>query len=297
MLSPFHENSAAVASSSQQLEALILASNTSLFNGGGGADFGLPGVGTDGSLSIKVAAEPDSPEVIQTKLDEKIKVRAEYGIAGQFTLLAHIIFLFLKLPFQKLLHQPSSGKACLVLDVDYTLFDHLWHLQVKEEFKKDKSQIIPEFQRPYLHQFLQTCYEQYDLVIWSATGFVAIDSKLTNLGIYSNPHYKITLVLSKEHMITVKHRKKKGGVFEESVKPLEVLWKNFPGIWTPANTIHIDDMAPNFQLNPKNGLAITPYKDASKQRQDDLELMYLTKYLLLIAKEEKDFSLLNNKVR
>jgi hypothetical protein len=99
----------------------------------------------------------------------------------------------MQLPFQKLLNPPASGKCCLVLDVDYTLFDHLWHLQVKEEFKKDKSQIIPEFQRPYLHQFLQTCYEKYDLVIWSATGFVAIDSKLSNLGIYSHPNYKITL--------------------------------------------------------------------------------------------------------
>jgi hypothetical protein len=104
-----------------------------------------------------------------------------------------------------------------------------------------------------------------------------------------------TSVLSKEHMITVKHRKKKGGVYEETVKPLDVLWKNFPGVWTPANTIHIDDMSPNFQLNPKNGLAIVPYKDASRLRDDDLELMYLTKYLLLISKEESDFTALNHK--
>ncbi len=47
----------------------------------------------------------------------------------------------------------SKGRRCLVLDIDYTLFDHHWYEVVKEEFKSDTS-IIPEFKRPYLHEFL-----------------------------------------------------------------------------------------------------------------------------------------------
>ena len=49
--------------------------------------------------------------------------------------------------------EESKGRRCLVLDIDYTLFDHHWYEVVKEEFKSDTS-IIPEFKRPYLHEFL-----------------------------------------------------------------------------------------------------------------------------------------------
>jgi ubiquitin-like domain-containing CTD phosphatase 1 len=90
----------------------------------------------DGFSSVRVEGEPDTKEQIRAKLDSRIK-----------------------LDLKKLINPPRPGKACLVLDIDYTLFDHRWHTQVKEEWKKDKGQVIPEFQRPYLHQFLATCYE------------------------------------------------------------------------------------------------------------------------------------------
>jgi ubiquitin-like domain-containing CTD phosphatase 1 len=60
------------------------------------------------------------------------------------------------------------------------------------------------------------------------------------------------LVLSKEYMIDVRRKKKTGETFEETVKPLEVIWAKFPEIYTPKNTVHIDDVNNNFQLNPNN---------------------------------------------
>lgn len=196
-----------------------------------------------------------------------------------------------QIPFQKYLNVPSNDKCCLVLDIDYTLFDHRWHQQVRDEVKKDKSQVIPEFKRPYLHEFLSTCYKRYELIIWSATGMVAIDSKCSNLGIYTNENYKITLVLSKEHMVSIKKMGKKS-IYQETAKPLEVIWRSFPQ-YSQKNTIHIDDLLSNFQLNPGNGLQIEPFKEASKNN-DDTELLYLTKYLLLLAENEPDFSELNH---
>jgi len=50
----------------------------------------------------------------------------------------------------------------------------------------------------------------------------------------------------------------------------------------------------NFQLNRKNGLKIKPFKKALKHRQDDKELFYLTKYLLMIAHSEPDFAKLDH---
>jgi ubiquitin-like domain-containing CTD phosphatase 1 len=51
-----------------------------------------------------------------------------------------------------------AGKKCLVLDIDYTLFD-----------LNSSAEHPDELARPYLHEFLTACYEYYDIIIWSAT--------------------------------------------------------------------------------------------------------------------------------
>ena len=48
----------------------------------------------------------------------------------------------------KMLHEPREGKKLLVLDIDYTLFDH-----------KSTAETGRELMRPYLHEFLATAYE------------------------------------------------------------------------------------------------------------------------------------------
>ena len=50
------------------------------------------------------------------------------------------------------------GKKCLVLDIDYTLFD-----------LGSSAERADELARPHLHAFLAACYEHYDILIWSAT--------------------------------------------------------------------------------------------------------------------------------
>lgn len=194
------------------------------------------------------------------------------------------------IPFERVFYEPTEGKKCLVLDLDKTLFDHTWQHQVREELKGEKD-LIPEFKRPYLHEFLTTCYQKYDIIIWSATNINAIEYKCSNLGIFSHPDYRINLVISKEHMLFVNKMGKKY-TFKESIKPLEVIWRNVPQ-YNEKNTIHIDDISSNFQLNPKNGLLIHPFKDASIN-SDDTELFFLAKYLLLIATNEDDFTGLNH---
>ncbi|KAF9684991.1 hypothetical protein SADUNF_Sadunf03G0007700 [Salix dunnii] len=50
------------------------------------------------------------------------------------------------------------GKKLLVLDIDYTLFDH-----------RSTAETPLELMRPYLHEFLTAVYAEYDIMIWSAT--------------------------------------------------------------------------------------------------------------------------------
>ena len=96
----------------------------------------------------------------------------------------------------KVLNAPREGKKCLVLDIDYTLFD-LGSAAERPE----------ELGRPYLHHFLTSAYEHYDLVIWSATSMKWVEVKMQQLGVTNNPDYKITFMLDHKAMITVRTEK------------------------------------------------------------------------------------------
>ena len=71
-----------------------------------------------------------------------------------------------------------------MLDIDYTLFDH-----------RSVAENGLELMRPYLHEFLAAAYENYNIVIWSATGMKWITAKMEELGVKNNPNYKIVAYL------------------------------------------------------------------------------------------------------
>ncbi|KAG8438774.1 hypothetical protein GDO86_005100 [Hymenochirus boettgeri] len=98
----------------------------------------------------------------------------------------------------EILNPPREGKKLLVLDVDYTLFDH-----------RSCAETGHELMRPYLHEFLTSAYEDYDIVIWSATSMKWIEAKMKELGVSTNANYKITFMLDSAAMITV-HTPRRG---------------------------------------------------------------------------------------
>ncbi|XP_074640862.1 ubiquitin-like domain-containing CTD phosphatase 1 [Tubulanus polymorphus] len=177
-----------------------------------------------------------------------------------------------------MINEPRPGKKLLVLDIDYTLFDH-----------RSVGETGNDLMRPFLHEFLTSAYEDYDIVIWSATGMKWIEAKMNELGVSANPNYKLTFMLDSTAMITV-HSPKYGVI---DVKPLGVIWGKF-SCYTCNNTVMFDDMRRNFIMNPKNGLKIRPFKKAHFNRDKDRELIKLAKYLKDISQEE-DFMKLNHK--
>lgn len=100
----------------------------------------------------------------------------------------------------KMLSSPRDDKKLLVLDIDYTLFDH-----------RSTAEQGAELMRPYLHEFLTVAYEDYDIVIWSATGMKWIEEKMKLLGVSTHPDYKILFYLDSLAMISV-HTPKYGVV-------------------------------------------------------------------------------------
>jgi len=167
----------------------------------------------------------------------------------------------------KILNEPREGKKLLVLDIDYTLFDH-----------RSTAETGRELMRPYLHEFLTTAYEDYDIVIWSATNMKWIEEKMKVLGCDTHPGYKLSFYLDSRAMISI--HADRYGVIE--VKPLGVIWGKFPQ-FSKENTIMFDDLRRNFLMNPSNGLKIRPFKNAHTSRNSDTELLKLANYLKKIS--------------
>ncbi|XP_065317694.1 ubiquitin-like domain-containing CTD phosphatase 1 isoform X1 [Gordionus sp. m RMFG-2023] len=186
-------------------------------------------------------------------------------------------------------HEPREGKYLLVLDIDGTIFDH-----------KSYAERGSELMRPYLHEFLNTVYNYYDICIWSATKMKYIEAKVIQMGIIrSSPsnqiqnslsashndsppqasEYKINFFLDHNAMINV--YTEKSGLIE--VKPLAFIWGKFPGKYTPQNSIIVDDCRKNFLMNPQNGLRIYPFHNTHTDEQQDEDLLWLGKYLEFIA--------------
>jgi ubiquitin-like domain-containing CTD phosphatase 1 len=178
----------------------------------------------------------------------------------------------------KLVNPCRKGKKLLVLDIDYTLFDH-----------RSTAENPLQLMRPYLHEFLTAAYAEYDIIIWSATSMKWVELKMGELGVLNNPNYKITALLDHLAMITVQSDTR--GIFD--CKPLGLIWALLPELYNAQNSIMFDDLRRNFVMNPQNGLKIRPFRKAHVNRDTDEELVMLTQYLLAIA-ELDDLSSLDH---
>jgi len=218
-----------------------------------------------GSTDDEIAdmTEPvDVPDVLNDLSDDSVLMEAVDRQQNQAKLERRIAQTSIRLRSAS-----RPGKKLLVLDIDYTLFDH-----------RSVGQNGDELMRPYLHEFLASSYEHYDIAIWSATSMKWIDEKMRLLRVHGNPHYQVAFQLDSRYMIRI-HTKDYG---HADVKPLGVVWAKLPQ-YSAGNTIMFDDLRRNFLMNPQNGLKIRPYMHCHQHRHTDRELLRLAAYLRDIA--------------
>lgn len=163
---------------------------------------------------------------------------------------------------------PRAGKKLLMLDIDYTFFDH-----------KSTAETGAELTRPFLHEFLTAVYPHYDIGIWSATSRKWIDLKLLETGIMDHPNFKIHVIMDYRSMVST-YVKRADRV--ANIKPLDVLWQYSNQMYNADNTIMFDDLQRNFLMNPQNGLRIKAFRNGPTIGRDDTELVELAEYLLMI---------------
>jgi hypothetical protein len=133
------------------------------------------------------------------------------------------------------LNPPRDGKKLLVLDIDYTLFDH-----------RSTAEHPLELMRPYLHEFLTRAYEHYDIAIWSATGMSWIELKMKELGVLAHPDYKIMQLVDSGAMISV--AMEPYGMFK--CKPLGWVWAKYGGRYGEKEHDHVRRPAPELRDEP-----------------------------------------------
>jgi len=70
-----------------------------------------------------------------------------------------------------IMNPPRTGKPLLVLDLDHTLLDFSSRQIISGPALHQQEATIANMKRPYMNQFLTTCYRHYDLVVWSQTSW------------------------------------------------------------------------------------------------------------------------------
>ncbi|PWN52527.1 HAD-superfamily subfamily IIID h [Violaceomyces palustris] len=178
-----------------------------------------------------------------------------------------------------IINPPRPGKNLLVLDLDYTIADTKRLLDV--------GSLASEAARPGLYEFLASVWPHYDICIWSQTSWRWLEAKLTELNMLADPRFNISFVLDRTPMFSITSKGRK-----HEVKPLELIWRRFPDIYGPKNTLHVDDLSRNFAMNPGNGLKIKAYKHSPCF---DTELVALQRYCMQLAHASvSDFSKLDH---
>ena len=174
------------------------------------------------------------------------------------------------------INQPRHNTKLLVLDLDHTLMD----------FSCRFDYMVEQLKRPYLDAFLAQSYLYYDIAVWSQTNFKWLELKLTELGMLNRGDYKICFALVSSfsvallptvvqfyYLVTVsdvnftlflpltcQDKSTMFTVRQQYVKPLEVIWAKCASLgWGPHNTVHVDDLERNFELNKQSGVLISPF--------------------------------------
>jgi len=192
-----------------------------------------------------------------------------------------------------MMNEPREGKPLLVLDLDHTLLDFSSKTLARDtSTHRVGDGLAAAMKRPYMDKFLAEAYKHYDMVVWSQTSWRWLETKLTELGMVTSPHYRFCFVLDKTSMFAIKSTKRGGETYKHSVKPLQIIWSKYPR-WGSHNTVHLDDLARNFALNLGSGLKVTAYYRKKSKARRDVELLGLARYLEELATSGLSFDDVN----
>ena len=170
-----------------------------------------------------------------------------------------------------------SSKLNVIFDIDETLihshlqknvrlFTGVAHNTEYKLFTTTNKKPCIYFIRNYVHMLLQYCFEYCNVGIWSLGSNKYIIPLLKDL-LTKQQYDKLTVVICRKNMtdkyveyVDEKNSKefKINLLNNEPTKPLQYLFDNYK-MFTPKNTLLIDDSAFNISINPLNSIYIPKY--------------------------------------
>ncbi|UJR17409.1 hypothetical protein I4U23_004304 [Adineta vaga] len=172
-------------------------------------------------------------------------------------------------------------RKLLVLDIDGTMIfaeqkSNLAYIQVEQDhhFKIDDGSILV-WKRPGLDEFVEWCFEHYDIGIWSASSSEYVHSVLACI-IPDHLRSKLKFIWTSIRC-TRKSQERSLDIYAVpfTIKRLQKLWRNSTKTYNRRNTLILDDTPTTYQKNYGNAIPIISYSGSIK----DCELERV-KYLL-----------------
>ncbi len=186
-----------------------------------------------------------------------------------------------------------NSRKLLILDIDGTMIfaeekSKLIYMQVEQHhhFELDGGSILV-WKRPNIDEFLEWCFEYYDIGIWSASGSEYVHSVLTHI-IPDHLRSKVKFIWTSMRCTrTYQQRSLDTYGVPITIKKLNKLWRkkksrsdnlNSVERYDRRNTLIVDDTPATYQKNYGNAIPITSYtgnwRDSELKRvKDVLELL------------------------
>lgn len=145
----------------------------------------------------------------------------------------------------------------LILDLDETLIHTMSKIQTNEVYHFTLhigEQTLYVSERPYLRQFLDYCFANFEIAVWSAGTYDYVMKVCQNIF----PNRTLKFIWSREQCVSEvlfdNH--------EYSIllyKPLIKVWKAYRNIYTKTNTFILDDNPLTYSKNQNNAIPINKY--------------------------------------
>ncbi|CAF0947256.1 unnamed protein product [Adineta steineri] len=197
-----------------------------------------------------------------------------------------------------------NQKKLLVLDLDGTLIFaeekvELIYMQVEQrhDFELEDGSILV-WKRPDIDEFLEWCFEHYDIGIWSASGSEYVHSVLSHI-IPGHLRAKVKFIWTSTRC-TRKYQQRGLDTYSVPItlKKLKKIWRrnrshspNSVAIYNRRNTLIVDDTPVTYRTNYGNAIPIISYTGNSK----DSELKRI-KNLLDLLLSSNDVRTMNKRV-
>lgn len=176
-----------------------------------------------------------------------------------------------------------NKKLNIVLDLDNTLLsavpveDFPWGRESKAKVDKLKLYNMEDyylvFERPYLQQFLDYIFENYNVSVWSAASKNYVLFIIDNI-IYRKPGRKL------QHIFFSYHCNLSKKLYKGGLKQLNMLWEHLDlPMYNKDNTLIIDDLKKVEKIQPSNCYNIKAFEFSDENSEKDRELKILMVYL------------------